>query len=229
MDWQGAFEVAACGGGRSGQCVRQMSPQTPITWDALSDPHALLGDVGWRNYTVSSDVLLETVGIRRADRPCHTQDYTTTGGLNAYHLRVSDTGAWSILNSNTNGNVTTLATARSRRWAPTGGTPWRVTNEHRRAVEVDIVCRVTERSVGVEFQPCTSDINVARERVHAAELQFVCVAARVSADVNPACSADYAAERDVVDTTVSRDRHSADTKGDRPRRREARRNRTSPP
>ncbi|GHH73546.1 galactosylceramidase [Streptomyces sulfonofaciens] len=109
MDWQGAFEVAGCGGGRSGKCVRQMSPQKPITWDALSDPHALLGDVGWSNYTVSSDVLLEQSGYAELIGRANTQDYSSTGQLNAYHLRVSDTGAWSIQRSNTNGNVTTLA------------------------------------------------------------------------------------------------------------------------
>ncbi|HMG23021.1 MAG TPA: hypothetical protein VK607_16915, partial [Kofleriaceae bacterium] len=57
-DMQGVFEVVTCGGGRAGRCVRQMSPRAPITWDSLSDPYALLGDVGWSNYSVSSDVLL---------------------------------------------------------------------------------------------------------------------------------------------------------------------------
>ncbi|WP_240554213.1 MULTISPECIES: LamG-like jellyroll fold domain-containing protein [Streptomyces] len=109
MDWQGAFEVTACGGGRTGRCVRQMSPQKPITWDALSDPHALLGDVGWGNYTLSSDVLLEQPGYVELIGRANSQDYSSTGGLNAYHLRVADTGAWQILNSNTNGSVTTLA------------------------------------------------------------------------------------------------------------------------
>ena len=109
MDWQGAFEVAACGGGRSGQCVRQMSAQTPITWDSLSDPHALIGDTGWTNYTVTSDVMLEKSGYAELMGRANTQTYTGAGGLNAYHLRVSDTGGWSILNSNTGGTVTTLA------------------------------------------------------------------------------------------------------------------------
>jgi hypothetical protein len=86
-----------------------MSPQKPITWDALSDPHALLGDVGWSNYTVSSDVLLEQSGYADLLGRANSQDYTTTGGLNAYHLRVTDAGAWSILSSSTNGNVSTLA------------------------------------------------------------------------------------------------------------------------
>jgi hypothetical protein len=109
MDWQGAFEVAACGGGRAGQCVRQMSAQTPITWDTLSDPHALLGDTSWSNYTVSSDVLLEKSGYAELMGRANTQSYGGAGGLNAYHLRVSDNGAWSILSSNTNANVSTLA------------------------------------------------------------------------------------------------------------------------
>ena len=53
----------ACGGGRTGQCVRQMSEQAPIYWTAqLAEPYALLGDLGWSNYTVSSDVLLEKSG-----------------------------------------------------------------------------------------------------------------------------------------------------------------------
>ncbi|WP_370377570.1 ricin-type beta-trefoil lectin domain protein [Catenulispora sp. GAS73] len=109
MDWQGSFEVAACGGGRSGQCVRQMSPQAPITWDTLSDPHALLGDVGWSNYTVGSDVLLEKSGYAELMGRANTQSYGGAGGLNAYHLRVSDAGAWSILSTNTGATVSTLA------------------------------------------------------------------------------------------------------------------------
>ncbi|HEY0807926.1 MAG TPA: RICIN domain-containing protein, partial [Pseudonocardiaceae bacterium] len=109
MDWQGAFEVAGCGGGRSGQCVRQMSAQTPITWDTLSDPHALLGDLSWSNYTVSSDVLLEKSGYAELLGRANSQSYGGAGGLNAYHLRVGDNGGWSILSSNTNANVSTLA------------------------------------------------------------------------------------------------------------------------
>jgi hypothetical protein len=112
-DWQGSFEVVGCGGGRTGQCVRQMSAQAPITWDNLSDPHAMIGDVGWSNYTVTSDVLLEKSGYAELLGRANTQTYGNNGasGLNAYHLRVSDSGAWSILNSNTsnNTNVTTLA------------------------------------------------------------------------------------------------------------------------
>jgi O-glycosyl hydrolase len=116
MDWQGAFEVAGCGGGRTGQCVRQMSAQAPITWDPLTDPHALLGELSWSNYTISSDALLEKAGYAELIGRAGTQSYTGAAGLNAYHLRVTDTGAWSILNSNTNGNVATLARGTVAAW-----------------------------------------------------------------------------------------------------------------
>ena len=109
MDWQGAFEVVGCGGGRTGQCVRQMSAQAPITWDTLTDPHALLGDLSWSNYTLSSDVLLEQAGYAELIGRATTQSYSGPSGLNAYLLRVSNTGAWSILRTNTSNTVTTLA------------------------------------------------------------------------------------------------------------------------
>ena len=57
-----------------------MSAQAPITWDALTDPHALLGDVGWGNYTVSSDVLLEKSGYAELIGRAGTQSYTGAGG-----------------------------------------------------------------------------------------------------------------------------------------------------
>ena len=108
MDWQGAFEVAGCGGGRTGQCVRQMSAQAPITWDALTDPHTLLGDLSWANYTVASDVLLEKSGYAGLIGRAGTQSYSGAAGLNAYELRVTDTGGWSIVRSNTGNTITTL-------------------------------------------------------------------------------------------------------------------------
>ncbi|WP_055586279.1 ricin-type beta-trefoil lectin domain protein [Streptacidiphilus griseoplanus] len=109
MDWQGAFEATGCGGGRTGQCVRQMSAQTPITWDSLSDPHALLGDVGWTNYTVASDVMLEKSGYAGLIGRATSQSYTGAGGLNSYALHVTDTGSWSLLRTDTNNNNSTLA------------------------------------------------------------------------------------------------------------------------
>ncbi|MEN3306879.1 MAG: hypothetical protein V7603_3081 [Micromonosporaceae bacterium] len=109
QDQQGAFEVGACGAGRAGRCVRQMSPQAPITWDALSDPYALLGDTTWGNYTVASDVLLEQAGYAELIGRATWQHSFGPAGLDAYYLRVANTGAWSILRNDTNNAMTTLA------------------------------------------------------------------------------------------------------------------------
>lgn len=114
----GAFQAAPCTGGRTGQCLRQTAPQKPIIWwypaTNATQPYTIMGDVGWSNYTVSSDVLLEKSGssaelLGRVG----TQTKFSAGGMNAYHLRLSDTGAWSLLKTDTNGtnawNWTTLA------------------------------------------------------------------------------------------------------------------------
>ncbi|HXM54950.1 MAG TPA: ricin-type beta-trefoil lectin domain protein, partial [Candidatus Dormibacteraeota bacterium] len=109
-DQQGAFEVTTCGAGRSGQCLRQMSAQAPITWDALSDPYALAGDLGWSNYALSSDVLLERSGYVELIGRATFQHSFGPAGLDAYYLRVTDTGQWSILRNDTSNAVTTLRT-----------------------------------------------------------------------------------------------------------------------
>ena len=108
MDQQGAFEVVACAAGRAGSCVRQMSAQAPITWDSLSDPYALLGDLGWTNYAVTSDVLLSRAGYVEVIGRATTQHSFGPAGLDAYYFRVSDTGQWSILRNDVNNAVTTL-------------------------------------------------------------------------------------------------------------------------
>jgi hypothetical protein len=101
-DMQGAFEITTCGAGRAGRCVHQVSPRAPITWDALSDPYALLGDVGWSNYSVASDVLLEQAGYVEIIGRAGTQHAFGPAGLNAYYLRVNNTGAWSLFRNDTN-------------------------------------------------------------------------------------------------------------------------------
>jgi hypothetical protein len=105
-DMQGAFEVTACGAGRAGRCVRQMSPRAPITWDTLSDPYALLGDIGWSNYRVASDVLLEQAGYVEVIGRATTQHAFGPAGLNGYYLRASNTGAWSLLRNNVDNAMT---------------------------------------------------------------------------------------------------------------------------
>ncbi|GAA2863687.1 galactosylceramidase [Actinoplanes cyaneus] len=109
-DHQGSFEVAPCGGGRTGQCVRQMSEQAPIFWTSgHAEPFTLLGDVNWRNYTVSSDVLLEKSGYAQLVGRAGNYNHDNPHNLNAYYLRVSDNGSWSIRSNSTSGNQRTLA------------------------------------------------------------------------------------------------------------------------
>jgi O-glycosyl hydrolase len=106
-DMQGAFEVANCTG-RTGHCVRQMSPRAPITWDGLSDPYALAGDLGWSNYKVSSDVLMETAGYVEVIGRASWQHAFGPAGLDAYYLRISNTGAWSLIRNTTDNPMTVL-------------------------------------------------------------------------------------------------------------------------
>ncbi|MFC3993333.1 ricin-type beta-trefoil lectin domain protein [Actinoplanes siamensis] len=109
-DHQGSFEVTPCGGGRTGQCVRQMSEQAPIFWTSgHAEPFTLLGDVNWRNYTVSSDVMLEKSGYAQLVGRAGNYNHDNPHNLNAYYLRVADNGSWSIRSNNTSGNQRTLA------------------------------------------------------------------------------------------------------------------------
>jgi Glycosyl hydrolase family 59/Ricin-type beta-trefoil lectin domain/Glycosyl hydrolase family 59 central domain/Concanavalin A-like lectin/glucanases superfamily len=110
MDHQGSFEVVGCGGGRTGQCVRQMSEQTPIFWTSgHAEPFTLLGDLSWRNYTFSSDVMLEKSGYVQLVGRAGTYNHEGPQNLNAYYFRIADNGSWSIRSNDTNGNQRTLA------------------------------------------------------------------------------------------------------------------------
>jgi hypothetical protein len=107
----GAFEAEPCEGGRSGECLRQMAPTTPIRWtdEASDQPYTLMGDLNWSNYTISSDVLLEQSGSAAEILGRVGTNALNNNGLDAYHLRLSDTGAWELLKSDTSWNWTTLA------------------------------------------------------------------------------------------------------------------------
>ncbi|MCC9306032.1 ricin-type beta-trefoil lectin domain protein [Kitasatospora sp. RB6PN24] len=109
-DMNGAFQTVRCGGGRTGTCLRQMAPTEPIRWtdEPYDAPYTIMGDGSWSNYTVTADTMFEQPGtIELLGRV--NQQGRNNNGLNAYHLRVSDTGAWSIDKSDTKWNFTTLA------------------------------------------------------------------------------------------------------------------------
>ncbi|MFD9688745.1 ricin-type beta-trefoil lectin domain protein [Kitasatospora sp. NPDC059088] len=109
-DMNGAFQTVPCGGGRAGTCLRQMAPTSPIRWtdESYNAPYTIMGDGSWSNYTVTADTLFEQSGsVELLGRV--NQQGRNNNGLNAYHLRFSDTGAWSIDKSDTSWNFTTLA------------------------------------------------------------------------------------------------------------------------
>ncbi|MEV6801818.1 ricin-type beta-trefoil lectin domain protein [Micromonospora rifamycinica] len=121
QDNQGAFETAACGGGRSGMCLRQSSPMAPITWKTLADPSTYGGNLNWNNYTVSADVLHEKSGYVQLEGRVGNQTLDPVSAQNAYFLRVTDGGNWSILRNNTSNQLTTL---RSGTVAALGTNRW---------------------------------------------------------------------------------------------------------
>jgi hypothetical protein len=106
---QGAFETVACGGGRGGQCVRQMAPAAPITWDTLANPYTLLGSLGWTDYTVGVDALFEQAGSVQVMGRVGTQRGFNVSGIDADYLQVSNVGAWSIVRNTSGGTLATLA------------------------------------------------------------------------------------------------------------------------
>ncbi|WP_433221209.1 ricin-type beta-trefoil lectin domain protein [Dactylosporangium sp. CS-047395] len=107
-DMQGSFETRACAAGRSGTCLQQVAPQRPINWQDDSDAYTLIGDPGWTNYTVSLDVNMQQAGtvtlLGRANIQNRPQNRQA-----AYQLRVSNTGAWSIVRHTNTNTDTTLA------------------------------------------------------------------------------------------------------------------------
>ncbi|MFI1092692.1 ricin-type beta-trefoil lectin domain protein [Streptomyces sp. NPDC020917] len=109
-DMNGAFATVPCAGSHKGTCLQQMAPAAPVHWtgESYADPYTFMGDISWSDYTVSTDTDLTQSGSVELLGRVNDQG-RNNNGLNAYHLRVSNTGAWSILRSDTSWNFTTLA------------------------------------------------------------------------------------------------------------------------
>ncbi|MCX5208436.1 ricin-type beta-trefoil lectin domain protein [Kitasatospora sp. NBC_00240] len=101
-DMNGAFATHTCGASRAGTCLRQMAPTQPINWthESYHAPYTFMGDGSWSNYTVGTDALFEQAGTVEVLGRIGTQGKNNQG-LNAYHLQLSDTGAWTIKRSDT--------------------------------------------------------------------------------------------------------------------------------
>ena len=91
----GGFETARCTG-RSGICLAQVVPAEPTTWKKQrSRPFTILGSLDWTDYRVSTDVLLQQPGS--VDLIGRLTGMSGADTPNAYVLRVSDTGNWTLL------------------------------------------------------------------------------------------------------------------------------------
>ena len=97
----GAFEVRPCSSGRRGHCLNQVVDTPPIWWTYGADAPRLgtptvIGDMRWRDYRVSADVLVSGTGYagvmgRVARALC------CDGTLSGYQFRVYGTGKWELV------------------------------------------------------------------------------------------------------------------------------------
>jgi hypothetical protein len=107
---EGAFEVEACAGGRTGKCVQQEITAAPIGWGSAAepDPVTVVGDPSWTDYRVSVDALLQHSGSADLVGRIVAQNQRG-GGVQGYHLRLSDGGSWSLFTQDANAQNTVLA------------------------------------------------------------------------------------------------------------------------
>jgi hypothetical protein len=115
----GNYSYEPCAGGRSGQCLGQQDPEPPVYWLTPSagprDPHALVGQDSWTDYTVSSDVLIPGQGdraglISRFSGTCAFFATTCQLGnaqdFDGYEFTVAGDGSWDLYrNSVTDGRT----------------------------------------------------------------------------------------------------------------------------
>jgi hypothetical protein len=98
----GSFEIANCGGGRSGLCLRQAVSAAPIPWHAIGpiEPATVMGSTGWTNYQESADVFFEQAGTAKLIGRM-TGVNVNSGSLSGYQFYVDNTGSWSLRHNNT--------------------------------------------------------------------------------------------------------------------------------
>jgi len=119
-DMYGSFEIAPCLGGRAGFCLSQTTPQAPLGWKWTENrPFTMLGDLGWKDYRVACDVLMENPGA--VDLLARLSWISSPDGTNAYVLRVTDTGKWSLIRSSGNKKEVILLSGAV---APLGTNTW---------------------------------------------------------------------------------------------------------
>ena len=110
-DMYGGFETSRCAADRKGKCLSQVVPAEPTSWKKTANrPFTIIGDLDWSDYRVSSDILLEQPGA--VDLIGRITGMSGPDVPNSYVLRVSDTGAWSVLKTNTKQEDAILASGK---------------------------------------------------------------------------------------------------------------------
>jgi hypothetical protein len=107
---EGAFEVENCVGGRAGQCLQQEIVVAPDAWTNVTviNPVTIMGDPGWTNYRASVDALLQQSGsVDLIGRISAQIEFG--GGVEGYHLILTDTGTWTLASQNVAMTNTVLA------------------------------------------------------------------------------------------------------------------------
>jgi hypothetical protein len=93
---QGAYEIQACGGGRSGQCVGQVTPAMPVAWfKPAMDPFIMLGDERSIDGAVTADVLLPATPGAYVGIGGHSL-MSIYNGYQGYALRIYSNGGWAV-------------------------------------------------------------------------------------------------------------------------------------
>lgn len=99
INCNGAFEIAAAGGGRSGNILRQVATKSAILWHPnakpVAQPLTAIGNIYWINYDVQVDVLLEKAGHvllggRIDGKSVNAGEYEVQG----YWLALDNSGTW---------------------------------------------------------------------------------------------------------------------------------------
>ncbi|MEA4936621.1 MAG: hypothetical protein VB102_08270 [Paludibacter sp.] len=111
----GAFEIAAAGGGRTGKVLRQTATKSAILWHPnakpVAQPLTAIGNIYWTNYDVQVDVLLEEAGRvllggRIDGEQVNTGDYEVQG----YWLMLNNSGSWVLYRKDVGENFVILKT-----------------------------------------------------------------------------------------------------------------------
>lgn len=129
-DQHGAFEIApathvettGASNPSDAKCLRQVITEKPVTWNSDADPGTLIGDQSWKDYTVSSDILLEEPGY--LDLIGRIMTASQQNRITGYHFRVTDKGHWTLFVRTNDKKVKEITLGTGDLQAPVGINHW---------------------------------------------------------------------------------------------------------